>query len=80
MTIAQVEDMDGQEIEEWKAHIARKPFTADMLDHVQAYIRQTIAEVMGGKSVAIEKLLLIDRKAKRRKKPEGKTFFTEPNS
>ena len=61
MTIAQVEDMDGAEIEEWKAHIAKRPFTIDMLDHVQAYIRQTFVTVMCGKGPKIEDLLLIKR-------------------
>lgn len=61
MSIADVEQFDGAEIDEWRHHFSRKPFTVDMLDHVQAWIRHTFAEAMGGKRQKIEHFFLIKR-------------------
>jgi hypothetical protein len=61
MPIAEVEAMDGHELEEWRAYFARIPFTCDLIDHAAAQIAQAIIATMGGKKIRLDKLLLIRR-------------------
>ncbi len=56
-----MEDFDGSEVDEWRAHFARKPFTVDMIDFIGAHICQAVVASLGGKNHKIEKFLLIKR-------------------
>jgi hypothetical protein len=67
MSIREVEQFDGDEIAEWRAHIARRPFTVDLLDFIGAHICQSIVKSFGGKHIPIEKFLLLEHLTKEQK-------------
>jgi hypothetical protein len=72
MSIEEVENLDGSEVDQWRHHFAQRPFTVDLLDYIGAHICQSIVASMGSgkKKTKIEDFLLINRKKKRLPKSE----------
>ncbi len=69
MSIEEVEQFSGDEIERWKLHFERIPFRWELLDFAQAQITRYIAGSMGGKAKPLARYLLINRK-KQNQSPE----------
>lgn len=62
-------------MDRWRNHFARVPFTHEILDFAQAHICQIVAASMGGKRIAMTKLLLISRSKRKQTAEQAATIF-----